>query len=90
MPSSKRSKRPPRENYRLVIEERDSGWEVVFFDTEGRVQHISRSDNEIGALRGAYFMARYYHYERDVLIRSRHGDKTLDIEELMRDRRPMQ
>lgn len=87
MPEDK-SSTLPRQNYRLLIEERSSGWEVIFRDTEGRVQHISRSDNEIGALRSAYFMAHYYHYDRDVLIRTRHGDKTVDIENLMRNRRP--
>jgi hypothetical protein len=87
VPEQKRST-PPRYNYRLIVEERDTGWEVIFYDTEGRVQHISRSDNEIGALRSAYFMAHYYHYDRDVLIRTRHGDKMIDIENLMRNRRP--
>ncbi|MBK5936795.1 MAG: hypothetical protein LLP51_03760 [Halorhodospira halophila] len=77
-----------RTTYRLIIEERDNGWEVVFYNEQGGVQHIGNSQTEIAALRSAYFIARYYHYEHDVLMRTRHGDKRLDIETLMQNRRP--
>ncbi len=79
---------PQRTSYRLIIEQKEYGWEVVFYGGDGRIRHISHSESEIAALRSAYHMARYYHYEEHVLLRSRYGDKALDLEQLMPSRRP--
>ncbi|MFP4648823.1 MAG: hypothetical protein ACLFMS_06450 [Halorhodospira sp.] len=81
-------KSPPRLSYRLIIEERGNSWDVVYYNEHGQVQHISNSQSEIAALRSAAFIARYYHYNAEALMRTRHGDKRLNISELMQDRRP--
>ena len=78
---------PPRTTFRLILEERGGSWEVVFYDEEGRIRHISHSQSEIAALRAAYFIARYYNYTAKALMRTRHGDKQLDITQIMQNRR---
>ncbi len=85
---SARAQKPiPRTTFRLIIEERDSGWEVVFYGEDGKVRHISNSRSEIAALRSAHFIARYYHYDQAALLRGRHGDKRINVSELMQNRR---
>ncbi len=83
---------PPRDRLkpgtkrRLVIEELEAGWEVVFYGPDGSVRHVSHSDSEIAALRAAYWIARYYGYKDRVLLKTRLVDHELDLAGLMERR----
>ncbi len=79
-----RGRAKPTRNQRLVVEEMENGdWEVVFYGTDGKIRHVSHSDKEIAALRAAYWIARYYGYKDQVLVRARHVDHHLNIDGLM-------
>ncbi len=68
---------------RLLVEERPIGWEVIFYDESGNVRHLRNAHREMEALRVAWFACRHYHYDSQILMRTRSGEKHVDLKQLM-------
>lgn len=49
------------------------GWTVTVYDHRGHVRHLATADSEIQAFRLARKMARTYHIESDILVRTPKG-----------------
>lgn len=67
----------------VQLERHADGWTVSYHGSDGHVKHVAHAETDIQAYRSAYQLIQLYRARSEVLVRSRGGERTFDIERLM-------